>query len=82
MSEARGSWWGYTQLEPNQKETATLLPKGPGASGGQQQWPGQWAACSLQQGRIPEATFWGRGKPEPSQGLQSRAALQLGLPEC
>ena len=48
MSDARGNWWGCRQLEPNQKETATLLPKGPGASGGQQEWQGQQAACSLQ----------------------------------
>lgn len=48
MSDARGNWWGCRQLEPNQKETATLLPKGPGASGGQQEWQGQQAACSPQ----------------------------------
>lgn len=34
MSDARGNWWGCRQLEPNQKETATFLPKGLGASGG------------------------------------------------
>ena len=80
MPEATGG--GADSWSQIRRKLPPFSPKALAPQGGQQQWQGQWAACSLQQGLIPEATFWGRGKPEPSRGLQSTAALQLGLPEC
>ena len=76
MPEATGG--GADSWSQIRRKLPPFSPKALAPQGGQQQWQGQWAACSLQQGLIPEATFWGRGKPEPSRGLQSTAALQLG----